>query len=156
MSMNQVIPFGFIPDIPVEIQLDEGVKLPEYKHDGDSGFDLAANEDLNIPAKGVALVSTGIKMGIPKGYEIQVRSRSGLAAKNGVFVLNSPGTVDASYTGEVKVILANFGHNSVHVQKGVRIAQAVLCPVERAEFKVVEKLSDKTTRGEGGFGSTGV
>ena len=130
--------------------------MPEYKHDGDSGFDLAANEDIDIPAKGVALVSTGVRFGIPNGYEIQVRSRSGLAAKSGVFVLNSPGTVDASYTGEVKVILANFGHNSVHVQKGDRIAQAVLAPVEKAQFVVVDKLNEETTRGEGGFGSTGV
>ena len=156
MSVNQHVPWGLIPNIPVEIQLDEGVKLPEYKHDGDSGFDLAANEDIDIPAKGVALVPTGIRLGIPKGYEIQVRSRSGLAAKNGVFVLNSPGTVDSTFSGQIQVILANFGHNSVHFQKGDRIAQAVLCPVEKADFTVVEKLSDKTTRGEGGFGSTGV
>jgi dUTP pyrophosphatase len=155
MSMNQPVPFHF-PSVPLHIQLDKGVKMPEYKHDGDSGFDLAANEDMDIPAKGVALVSTGVRFGIPNGYEIQVRSRSGLAAKSGVFVLNSPGTVDASYTGEVKVILANFGHNSVHVQKGDRIAQAVLAPVEKAQFVVVDKLSEETTRGEGGFGSTGV
>jgi dUTP pyrophosphatase len=155
MSMNQSVPFYF-PSVPLHIQLDKGVKMPEYKHDGDSGFDLAANEDIDIPAKGVALVSTGVRFGIPNGYEIQVRSRSGLAAKSGVFVLNSPGTVDASYTGEVKVVLANFGHNSVHVQKGDRIAQAVLAPVEKAQFVVVDKLSEETTRGEGGFGSTGV
>jgi dUTP pyrophosphatase len=155
MSMNQPVPFHF-PSVPLHVQLDKGVKMPEYKHDGDSGFDLAANEDIDIPAKGVALVSTGVRFGIPNGYEIQVRSRSGLAAKSGVFVLNSPGTVDASYTGEVKVILANFGHNSVHVQKGDRIAQAVLAPVEKAQFVVVDKLSEETTRGEGGFGSTGV
>ena len=155
MSMNQVTPFYF-PTVPLRVQLEEGVKIPEYKHDGDSGFDLAANEDMDIPAKGVALVSTGIRFGIPKGYEIQVRSRSGLAAKNGVFVLNSPGTVDASYTGEVKVILANFGHNSFHIQKGDRIAQAVLCPVEKAQIVPVKSLDMDTTRGEGGFGSTGV
>jgi dUTP pyrophosphatase len=155
MSMNQPTPF-FFPVVPLSVQVDEGVKPPEYKHDGDSGFDLAASEDLDIPAKGVALVSTGIKMGIPKGYEIQVRSRSGLAAKNFIFVLNSPGTVDASYTGEVKVILANFGHNAFHIQKGDRIAQAVLAPVEKAQFRVVKNLELETTRGEGGFGSTGV
>jgi dUTP pyrophosphatase len=155
MSMNNPTPFYF-PTIPLKVQLDEGVPEPRYKHDGDSGFDLAANEDIDIPAKGVALVSTGIRFGIPKGYEIQVRSRSGLAAKNGVFVLNSPGTVDASYTGEVKVILANFGHNSFHVQKGDRIAQAVVIPVEKAQIIPVVDLNMTTTRGEGGFGSTGV
>jgi dUTP pyrophosphatase len=155
MSMNNPTPFYF-PTIPLKVQLDEGVPEPRYKHDGDSGFDLAANEDIDIPAKGVALVSTGIRFGIPKGYEIQVRSRSGLAAKNGVFVLNSPGTVDASYTGEVKVILANFGHNSFHVQKGDRIAQAVVTPVEKAQIIPVVDLNMTTTRGEGGFGSTGV
>lgn len=155
MSMNQPTPF-FFPTVPLKVQLDEGVKQPEYKHEGDSGFDLAANEDIDIPAKGVALVSTGIRFGIPSGYEIQVRSRSGLAAKSSVFVLNSPGTVDASYTGEVKVILANFGHNPFHVQKGDRIAQAVLAPVEKALFRLVNSLDIDTTRGEGGFGSTGV
>lgn len=155
MSMNNPTPFYF-PTIPLKVQLDEGVPEPRYKHDGDSGFDLAANEDIDIPAKGVALVSTGIRFGIPKGYEIQVRSRSGLAAKNGVFVLNSPGTCDASYTGEVKVILANFGHNLFHIQKGDRIAQAVVCPVEKAQIIPVIDLNMTTTRGEGGFGSTGV
>lgn len=155
MSMNNPTPFYF-PTIPLKVQLDEGVPEPRYKHDGDSGFDLAANEDIDIPAKGIALVSTGIRFGIPKGYEIQVRSRSGLAAKNGVFVLNSPGTVDASYTGEVKVILANFGHNPFHIQKGDRIAQAVVCPVEKAQIIPVVDLNMTTTRGEGGFGSTGV
>lgn len=155
MSMNQPTPF-FFPTIPLKVQVDEGVKIPEYKHDGDSGFDLAANEDIDIPAKGVALVPTGIRFGIPKGYEIQVRSRSGLAAKNNVFVLNSPGTVDAGFLGEVKVILANFGHNPFHIQKGDRIAQAVVCPVEKAQIIPVDSLNMDTTRGEGGFGSTGV
>lgn len=133
----------------------EGGEVPEYQHEGDSGFDLRAVEDVDIPAGGVKLVSTGIKLGIPKGYEIQVRSRSGLAAKKQVFVLNSPGTVDSNYTGDVGVILANFGVNPFHVQKGDRIAQGVLCPVEKAEFVVVNELTT-TSRGSGGFGSTGV
>lgn len=133
----------------------EGGEVPEYQHEGDSGFDLRAVEDVDIPAGGVKLVSTGIKLGIPKGYEIQVRSRSGLAAKKQVFVLNSPGTVDSNYTGDVGVILANFGVNPFHVQKGDRIAQGVLCPVEKAEFIVVGGLSS-TSRGSDGFGSTGV
>jgi dUTP pyrophosphatase len=134
----------------------EGGEVPEYAHEGDSGFDLRAIEDVDIPAGGVKLVSTGIKVAIPKGYEIQVRSRSGLAAKKQVFVLNSPGTVDAPYRGVIGVILANFGVNPFHVQKGDRIAQGVLCPVEIAEFVVVPELPDLTSRGSGGFGSTGV
>lgn len=133
----------------------EGGEVPEYQHEGDSGFDLRAIEDADIPAGGVKLISTGIKVGIPKGYEIQVRSRSGLAAKKQVFVLNSPGTVDSNYTGDVGVILANFGVNPFHIQKGDRIAQGVLCPVEKAEFVVVNELTT-TSRGSGGFGSTGV
>lgn len=133
----------------------EGGEVPEYQHEGDSGFDLRAIEDVDIPAGGVKLVSTGIKVGIPKGYEIQVRSRSGLAAKKQVFVLNSPGTVDQNFCGTIGVILANFGVNPFHVQKGDRIAQGVLCPVEKAEFVVVNELTT-TSRGSGGFGSTGV
>ena len=134
----------------------EGGEIPEYQHEGDSGFDLRAVEDVDIPPKEVRLISTGIKVAIPKGYEIQVRSRSGLAAKKQVFVLNSPGTVDAPYRNTIGVILANFGVNPFHVQKGDRIAQGVLCPVEKADFVVVPELLDDTTRGLGGFGSTGV
>ena len=141
--------------LQVFVKLEDG-EVPEYAHEGDSGFDLRAVEDVDIPPKEVRLISTGIKVAIPKGYEIQVRSRSGLAAKKQVFVLNSPGTVDAPYRGVVGVILANFGVNPFHVQKGDRIAQGVLCPVEKAEFVVVPELTSLTTRGSGGFGSTGV
>ena len=140
--------------LQVFVKLDGG-EVPEYQKEGDSGFDLSAIEDADIPAGGVKLIPTGLRFGIPKGYEIQVRSRSGLAVKKQVFVLNSPGTVDSGYTGDVGVILANFGVNPFRVQKGDRIAQGVLCPVEKAEFVVVNELTT-TSRGSGGFGSTGV
>jgi dUTP pyrophosphatase len=129
--------------------------IPKYQTAGSSGFDLHSVEEVDIPAGNVALVKTGLSFGIPSGYEIQVRSRSGLALKNGVFVLNSPGTVDDDYTGEIGVILANFGKVPYHVTKGARIAQAVLMKVEKASLEQVTLL-EETDRGSGGFGSTGV
>ena len=139
------------------INLKEGTMPPAYGSTGASGFDLRANneDDITIPAGGTALVPTGLHMAIPAGFEMQVRSRSGLAAKNNVFVLNTPGTVDSDYRGEVKVILHNAGTEPFTVQTGDRIAQGVICPVVHAVWNVVESL-DSSDRGEGGFGSTGV
>ena len=139
------------------INLKEGTTPPAYGSAGASGFDLRANneDDITIPAGGTALVPTGLHMAIPAGFEMQVRSRSGLAAKNNVFVLNTPGTVDSDYRGEVKVILHNAGTEPFTVQTGDRIAQGVICPVVHAVWNVVESL-DSSDRGEGGFGSTGV
>ena len=137
--------------------LDNGVKAPAYGSSGASGFDLRANneEDITIPVGGTALIPTGLYMAVPAGFEMQVRSRSGLAAKNGVFVLNAPGTVDSDYRGEVKVILHNTGTQPFTVSAGDRIAQGVICPVVHAVWNIVESL-ESSDRGEGGFGSTGV
>jgi dUTP pyrophosphatase len=134
---------------------------PTFGTDGSSGMDLRANlgEENTMVAEpmGRGIVPTGIHFGIPKGFEIQVRSRSGLALNHGIMVLNSPGTVDQDYTGEVKVILINLGTEAFTINHGDRIAQAVLCPVmQKQSFNIEETKSLETTvRGEGGFGSTG-
>jgi dUTP pyrophosphatase len=129
--------------------------LPAYAHPGDAGMDLCSVERLVVPAGGRALVHTGLKMALPPGYEAQVRPRSGLALKRGVTVLNTPGTIDEGYRGEIGVVLANFGDEDFAVEKGDRIAQMVIAPVTRAEICETQEL-DATDRGEGGFGSTGV
>lgn len=130
--------------------------VPAYATPGSSGLDLQAEVDgeVVIPPGGRALVPTGWAMAIPEGYEVQVRPRSGLAAKHGVTVLNAPGTVDSDYRGEVKVILVNHGDAPFVVRQGDRIAQAVVCPVVQALVREVDSLDD-THRGAGGFGSTG-
>ena len=128
--------------------------LPSYAHPGDAGMDVRSVEDLVIPAGGRVLVHTGLVAVIPEGYELQVRSRSGLALKSGVAVLNSPGTVDAGYRGEIGVILANFGDGGFVVKKGDRVAQLVAAPVTVAEIFGTDSV-DATDRGAGGFGSTG-
>lgn len=130
--------------------------IPEYKTAGAAGADVCALVDspVELNPGDKALIGTGLFFAIPDGYEIQVRPRSGLAAKNGVTVLNSPGTIDSDYRGELKVILINHGKEKFTVNKGDRIAQIVAAPVTRAAFSVVESL-DQTERGSGGFGSTG-
>ena len=138
-------------------RLSKEVALPKYETDGSSGLDLAAFTDKNIeikPGKSV-IIPTGLAVAIPKNFEIQIRPRSGLAAKNQISVLNTPGTIDADYRGELKVILINLSGETFIVKKGLRIAQMVLCPVIKAKLKEVESLDD-TKRGSGGFGSTGV
>ena len=137
-------------------KLSKEVSLPKYETDGSSGMDLAANIDANInidPGK-TAIIPTGLTLSIPKGFEVQIRPRSGLAAKQKISVLNTPGTIDADYRGEIKVILINLGQDSFKVEKGLRIAQMVVCPVIQAQLKEVNDLSE-TDRGKGGFGSTG-
>lgn len=135
---------------------------PEYATTGSSGFDLRANLTQTItlsPKGGFAIIPTGLYFEIPENFEIQVRSRSGLAAKNQVCVLNSPGTVDADYRGEVKVILINHGEDDFFVNHGDRIAQAVIASVIGKNFVKLEKVNnidENTERGSGGFGSTGV
>ena len=128
--------------------------LPAYAHPSDAGMDIRSVEDLVIPAGGRALVHTGLVMALPPMYEAQVRPRSGLALKHGVTVLNTPGTIDSGYRGEVGVILANFGADDFAVKKGDRIAQIVIAPVTQPEVVETEVI-DETDRGEGGFGSTG-
>ena len=137
-------------------RLSKEVSLPKYETSGSSGIDLAANISTSIdinPGK-TAIIPTGLALSIPKGFEIQIRPRSGLAAKQQITVLNTPGTIDADYRGEIKVILINLGKVSFKVLKGLRIAQMVVCPVVQAQIIEVNDLS-KTERGEGGFGSTG-
>lgn len=130
--------------------------LPTYASEGAAGMDVCAavNEPMILAAGMVVMVPTGVCVAIPRGFEMQVRSRSGLAAKQGVFALNSPGTIDSDYRGEIKVILANFSNEDVIIERGTRIAQLVVARHESVEWNVVDSLDD-TTRGEGGFGSTG-
>lgn len=129
--------------------------MPAYAHASDAGMDVRSVRELVIPPGGRALVPTGLVVNLPAGYEAQVRPRSGLALKAGVTVLNSPGTIDAGYRGEIGVILANFGQDDFKVNVGDRIAQLVIAPV--LQPVVVETTEvDSTDRGAGGFGSTGV
>ncbi|PAX09235.1 dUTP diphosphatase [Sphingomonas lenta] len=131
-----------------------GLPLPAYATAGAAGMDVVAAEDVVLPPGGRYAVATGFAVAVPEGYEVQVRPRSGLALKHGVTCLNTPGTVDSDYRGEVKVILANLGQEPFHVTRGERIAQLVPCPVTRAELHEADAL-DGTARGAGGFGSTG-
>lgn len=132
-------------------------ELPAYQSPGASGMDVRAQlrEPVSLAPGQRALVPTGLTMEIPLGYEIQVRPRSGLAAKQGIMVVNSPGTVDADYRGEIKIILANMGTETFVINDQERVAQLVLCPVVQAQLVVADQLS-ATERGAGGFGSTGV
>ena len=137
-------------------KLSNTVSIPKYETAGSSGMDIAAHIENNIiinPGE-KALVSTGFSVAIPKGYEIQIRPRSGLAAKKNITVLNTPGTIDADYRGEIKVILINLGKEKFVVENGERIAQMVVCPVVQANLEEVKELSG-TKRGSSGFGSTG-
>lgn len=145
--------------IPVTVQRlahAEGLKLPDYATVGAAGLDLlaAVTVPLTILPGGRALVPTGLRVAVPEGYELQVRPRSGLALKHGITLPNSPGTIDSDYRGEVGVIVLNAGSEPFVVERGMRIAQAVLAPVVRLEWVEVAEL-ETTARGEGGFGSTG-
>lgn len=142
--------------IQIKIQkLRHHAVVPGYAHPGDAGMDLHAAEDHSLRPGERVLVPTGVAMAIPEGYEGQVRPKSGLALKQGLSIVNTPGTVDAGYRGEVGVILINLGQEIVEVLRGQKIAQMVFTRVERVNLEVVEAL-DETTRGAGGFGSTGV
>ncbi len=132
----------------------EGLPLPVYATEHAAGMDVVAAEDVTLAPGARHAVATGFAIAIPDGHEVQVRPRSGLALKHGITCLNTPGTIDSDYRGEVKVILANLGSEPFEVRRGERIAQLVPAPVLRAGFKVVESLDD-TARGGGGFGSTG-
>ena len=134
----------------------DGVPLPAYQTAHAAGMDLCAavTADVSLAPGARAIIPTGFAIALPPGFEAQVRPRSGLAAKNGITVLNTPGTIDADYRGEVKVILANLGQEPFVIKRGERIAQMVIAPVTTAMWERVEKLSE-TKRGEGGFGSTG-
>tara|TARA_B100000029_G_scaffold217303_1_gene215083 strand:+ start:223 stop:660 length:438 start_codon:yes stop_codon:yes gene_type:complete len=137
-------------------RLDPAVKLPVYKTNGASGMDLIAfiNKPINIKPKTSSLIPTGLSVAFSKDYEIQIRPRSGLAAKNNISVLNAPGTIDSDYRGEIKVILYNHGNNDFAINNGDRIAQMILAPVVKIELEETNNLPE-TIRGKGGFGSTG-
>lgn len=147
------------PDITIQVQVEpegEGLELPTYATSGAAGMDLRAaiDDEIVIPPGGRELVSTGIRIAVPPGYEAQVRPRSGLALRRGIAVLNSPGTIDSDYRGTVAVILANLGQEDFVVKRGDRVAQLVIAPVARAELVQVERL-ENSERGGGGFGHTG-
>ena len=137
-------------------RLSKEISLPKYETAGSSGMDLAANitGNINIDPGKTAIIPTGLALSVPKGFEVQIRPRSGLAAKKKISVLNTPGTIDSDYRGEIKVILINQSQETFKVEKGLRIAQMVVCPVVQAQIKEVEDLNE-TGRGKGGFGSTG-
>ena len=131
------------------------IELPSYQSEHAAGMDVRAVEERTLQPGETALIPTGFAMAVPPGYEAQLRPRSGLALKNGITLLNSPGTIDADYRGAVQVILTNLGHQPFFINPGDRIAQMVIAKVERAEIHIVKEL-DETIRGEGGFGSSGV
>lgn len=140
-------------DLLVSVEGDG--QVPAYATEEAAGMDLRSTHDVTLQPLQRMLVKTGLRMAIPKGFEGQVRPRSGLALKQGITCLNSPGTIDSDYRGEVGVILINLSDSVVQLAKGERIAQLVICPVARATVQVVDSL-DETERGEGGFGSTGL
>lgn len=146
-----------LPEIDIAIQRlphGEGLPLPAYATEGAAGMDVVSAEDLDLAPGARHAVATGFAMAIPFGFEVQVRPRSGLALKHGITCLNTPGTIDSDYRGEVKVILANLGDAPFPIRRGERIAQLVPAPVQHARFALVDSL-DETERGSGGFGSTG-
>ena len=151
IETRRLLPLGFKV-------LHPNAVLPKYNYDSDSGFDLHSIDEIEIPAFGRALVPTGLSFDIQDGYEIQVRTKSGLAINQGLMVLNSPGTVDNGYTGEVKAIIFNTNPTSVTIPKGMKVGQAVLCPVVNGgwvNLHPITKINDKE-RGSNGFGSTGI
>jgi dUTP pyrophosphatase len=140
---------------------DAAIDLPSYETAGAAGMDLRANFKADLRAKGIvlqsgerALIPTGLAMALPQGFEAQIRPRSGLALKRGVSLVNSPGTIDSDYRGEVGIIIINHGAEPFQINHGDRIAQMVFAPVTRSAFRLVDDL-DETPRGDGGFGSTG-
>jgi dUTP pyrophosphatase len=142
--------------VPVK-RVSSDVQMPEYQSEGASGFDLHAymENSVFIEPRSINIIPTGLHFSIPSGYELQVRSRSGLAANQGVMVLNSPGTVDSDYRGEVKVILINLGNERVKITPGDRVAQGVVTSVEQVILQDIEKELKASARGSKGFGSTG-
>jgi dUTP pyrophosphatase len=143
----------------IKIELvHENAVLPKYAYPSDSGFDLHATEEVIIGPFGRALVPTGLKVSFEEGYEIQVRPKSGLAIKQGLTVLNTPGTVDQGYTGEIQVIVFNTNNTTVTIPKGMKVGQGVLCPVVQGKYVSIEQVGqvEDKDRGDNGFGSTGI
>jgi dUTP pyrophosphatase len=135
-------------------KIKENAVVPKYAHHGDAGVDLYSTEDYILKPGERTLVSTGIAIAIPPGHEAQVRPKSGLALKHGISIVNTPGTVDCEYRGEIGVIAINLGQEDFKIEKGNKIAQMIFNKIEEADFEEVKELDD-TTRGDGGFGSTG-
>jgi len=155
---NESLTQNVINKISVEYVNDTDNKEPEYAYESDSGFDLRSTEELWVQANSRLLVPTGLRFDIPENYEIQVRSKSGLVLNQGLMVLNSPGTVDSGYQGEIKVIIFNTTNERIKIEKGQKIAQAVLCPVVNGKWVnlvKVEEIKEKD-RNDKGFGSTGL
>ena len=152
MSTVEIVKITDSVELP--ITLSDGATVPTYATEGAAGMDVRTIEDVLLQPMDRKLVRTGIHMAIPPGFEIQVRPRSGLALKHGISLVNSPGTIDSDYRGELGIIMINLGAEPVSLNKGDHIAQLVLAPVVKASVVVVEQL-DETERGGGGFGSTG-
>jgi dUTP pyrophosphatase len=142
-------------EVTVRVVLEEGAEAPAYQTAGAAGMDLRCLESFSLAPLERRLVRTGLRIALPEGYEAQVRPRSGLALRHGIAMVNAPGTIDSDYRGEIGLILINLGSAAVEFQRGERVGQLVVCPVTRARIEVVDGL-DETTRGAGGFGSTGV
>jgi dUTP pyrophosphatase len=158
MFNNQPVESTIERKVPVKYVNDSENKNPEYAYDSDSGFDLRSTEEIWVQANDRKLIPTGLRFDIPDGYEIQVRSKSGLALNQGLMVLNSPGTVDSGYQGEIKVIIFNTTNDRIKIEKGQKIAQAVICPVlngKWVDLVKVESIQEKD-RNNNGFGSTGL
>ncbi len=143
--------------LPIKIKISSKTRIPVYKSPGASGADIFSclEEPVEIKVGGITLIPTGMSIEIPAGYEAQIRPRSGLALKHGITLLNTPGTIDADYRGEIKIIVANFGPKPFIVENGMRIAQMVFCKVYRGEFVEVDYVNT-TNRNDGGFGHTGI
>ena len=133
----------------------ENAVIPTYAKDGDAGVDLRSTEEYTLKTGERTLVSTGLKIAVPKGYEAQIRPRSGLAYKHGISLVNTPGTIDAGYRGEIGVIVINHGKEDFVIEKGMRICQMVINKFEHANFETVDELDEATERGTGGFGHSG-
>ena len=144
-----------IREISIPVVVADGASLPRYQTEGSAGMDLVSTEPVELAPGERKLVGTGIQVAIPAGFEGQVRPRSGLAVRHGISMVNTPGTIDSDYRGEIKVLLINLGDSVVKLGQGERVAQLVICPLMRADWLVVKSLDD-TERGGGGFGSTGV
>jgi dUTP pyrophosphatase len=157
-QLNTYFEDSFIKKVELRYTNESQNKSPEYAYESDSGFDLRSSEDIIVKSFGRCLVPTGMRFDIPDGYEIQVRSKSGLALNHGLMVLNSPGTVDSGYQGEVKVIIFNTNSEEIKIEKGQKIAQAVLCPVVNGKWINLINVSEisKKDRNDNGFGSTGL
>ncbi len=140
--------------VRVPIKLDESAQLPEYASAGAAGMDVRTPQQISLQPGQRTHIATGLRVSVPDGFELQVRPRSGLALRHGLALVNSPGTIDPDFRGEIGILLINLGSDAVEIAAGERIAQLVLCPVAHCEWQIVDQLED-SERGEGGFGSTG-